>query len=200
MFLIGMAMSRRLFNPSCGELAEDGAVVAGGGSGGWDFTAIDENDFAGLGSGVAVDGKAAMSDKVLDDRFGGGGVCFAIGQSVTQVGLPMPLEERPARIFRRPYAPFVPRSTRSPYLSFDVFNNFVMVDWHGCCLSLESQILNLRQPAVPGEFFDHLVIKCYATRSQRGGRVRVTPGSGGYLHTGEPIYHSSACEAADARH
>jgi len=76
-----------------GELAEDGAMVAGGGSGGWDFAAVHENDFAGFEDGVAVDGETAMGYQMLDDGFGGGGgIGFAIGQPVAQISLAMPLD------------------------------------------------------------------------------------------------------------
>ena len=102
-------------------------------------SSIDENDFAGFGDGGAVDGKTAMGYQVLDHGFrGGGGVRFAIGQAVTQIGLSMPLEKRPARILGRSYRPFLPRPMALPNLPFDIFNDFVVVDWHGCGLSVKS--------------------------------------------------------------
>ena len=114
-----------------------------------------ENDFAGLGDGVwrlcsadlevgiggegrtafglLVELKAAVIDQVLHHGLGGGGgIGFAIGQPVAQIGLAMALEERPARIFGRPHAPFFPHPTAFPNVSFHVFNNFSMVDRHGC--------------------------------------------------------------------
>ena len=130
-------MAHLVFKPSRGELVEDGAVVAGGG--GWDFTPVYKNDFAGFGGGVAVDGKTAMSCQMLDHGFrGGGGVRFAIGQAVTQIGLSMPLEKRPARVLGRSYAPFLPSPMAFPNLPFHFFDDFVVVDRHGCGLSPES--------------------------------------------------------------
>src|ERR1035441_10272399 len=97
------------------------------------FPAIDENDFARFGDGVAVDGETAMGYQVADHGFGcRGGIGFTIGQAVTQIGLAMPLEKRPARILGRPYTPFVPSSATFPNLPFYFFDDFVVVNWHGC--------------------------------------------------------------------
>jgi hypothetical protein len=75
----------------CGESAEDGTVAAGGGGGRWAFTAVDENDLAGFGDGVAVNGKTAMDYQMVDDGFGcSGGVRFALGQPVAQMSRAMP--------------------------------------------------------------------------------------------------------------
>jgi hypothetical protein len=102
-------------------------------------SSIDENNFAGFGGGVVVDGETAMGYQVLDDGFGGsGGIGFAIGQPVTQIGLPMPLEKRPARILGRSDAPFLPSPMAFPNLPFHLVDDFVMVDRHGCGLSPES--------------------------------------------------------------
>src|SRR5208282_2349301 len=81
--------------------------------------------------------------QVGDHGLGGvGGEGFAIGQPVTQIGLPVPLEERPTRIFSRPHAPFLPHTPTFPNLAFDVFYDFIVVDRHNRTLSLEFEIFN----------------------------------------------------------
>jgi hypothetical protein len=50
----------------------------------------------------------------------------------------MPLEERPAIILGRANAPFVKLTAMSANLRFDFFNNFLMIDWHDCGLSVKS--------------------------------------------------------------
>jgi hypothetical protein len=88
--------------------------------------------------------RAAGVDQVVDDGLSKGrSIGFSIRQPVTQVSLAVPLEERPASILGRPHAPILPRPTAFPYLPFHFLNDFVVVDGHGCSLSLESQILNL---------------------------------------------------------
>ena len=84
-----------------------------------------------------------MSYHVLDDGFGcRGSVRFAIGQAVTQIGLTMPLEERPARILGRANAPLVKLTAISANLLFDIFDNFLVIDWHDWGLSV---VLNLER-------------------------------------------------------
>ena len=86
-----------------------------------------------------------MGYQVLDHFFGcRGGIGFAIGQPVTQISLAVALKERSAGILGRPYRPFLPSPMAFPNLPFDVVNNFLMIDRHGCCLSflkLESAII-----------------------------------------------------------
>jgi hypothetical protein len=79
----------------------------------------------------------------MADNCSCGGKRFAIGQPVPQNGCQMPSEKRPARILGRSHAPLALRPTTFPNLSFYLLNDFVVVDWHGCSLSLEFQILNL---------------------------------------------------------
>src|ERR1017187_3903112 len=99
-------------------------------------SSIDENDFAGFGGGVAVDGETAMGYQVLDHFVrSGGGVGFAIGQAVPQISLPVALKKRSARILGRSYRPFLPCPVAFPNLPLDVFDDFSVVDRHGCGLS-----------------------------------------------------------------
>ena len=63
--------------PLCRELVEGGAFAPGGGNG--RSLAVDENDFAGLGDGFAVQFEAAVVHQVGDDGLGGvGGIGFTI--------------------------------------------------------------------------------------------------------------------------
>jgi hypothetical protein len=104
-----------------------------------EFTTVNENDLAGFGDGVAINFKTAVSKHVGDyDPDGGGGIGFAIGYPVIQIGLSVLLEERPARILGRSYVPHPPSSSGFPNLPLDAFNNLVVVDRHDCSLSLES--------------------------------------------------------------
>jgi hypothetical protein len=66
-----------------------------------------------------------------------GRISFAIHQPVTQISLPMPVEEMPTGILGRSYRPFVSSPIVFPNLSFNLFDDFMTVDWYGCGLSPE---------------------------------------------------------------
>src|SRR5208282_5877748 len=94
--------------------------------------------------GLLVELKTPVIYQVVNHLAGGGGgKGLAVNQSIAQIGRQMPPEKRPARIFRRPHAPLAKPAAKFPNVAFHLVNDFVMIDWHGCSLSLESEILNL---------------------------------------------------------
>jgi hypothetical protein len=67
---------------------------------------------------------------------GGGGKGLAINQSIAQIGRQMPPEKRPARIFRRPHAPFAKPASEFPHVAFNLFNKLFATDERNCRPSL----------------------------------------------------------------
>jgi hypothetical protein len=80
-----------------------------------------------------------MGYQVLDHGVSsGGGIGFAVGQTATQISLPVALKERSAGILGRSYRSFFPSPMAFPNLPFDILNDFGVVDWHGCGLYTDS--------------------------------------------------------------
>jgi len=81
--------------------------------------------------GILVEFQAQIVDQVGHHGLGGaGGIGFAIGQPIAQVGRQMPLEERSARVFGRPHAPLAEIAAEFPHVRFDLVHDVVFVDAH----------------------------------------------------------------------